>query len=227
MKKVIVISGGTDGLGKELAKALSVDHIVIILSPHKEKLIEVSSSLKCDFAVCDVSDYTSVKHAITEILDTHGHIHTLVNNAGIWIEGELDQNDPLDMKRVLEVNTLGVMYLTKAVLPQMKKQENGRIVNVISQAGLYGKAERSTYTASKWAITGFTKSLQFELARYGITVSGFYPGLMKTKLFEKAGSERDLNHALDLESAVQALRFLIETNDNVMIPELGIKDIDN
>jgi short-subunit dehydrogenase len=227
MKKVILISGGTDGLGRAIAHILSSEHQVIILSPNEEKLKSVSTELGCDYVVCDVRNYDDVQKGVSDVVAKYQRIDVLINNAGIWIEGELDQNETERIHEVLEVNTLGVMYLTKAVIPQMKSQNEGRIINVISQAGLYGKAERSVYTASKWAITGFTKSLQYELPQYGVSVTGFYPGLMETKLFEKAGSERDLTDALSVETAAKAIEFIVNQEPGVVIPELGMKDIKN
>ena len=182
MKKVIIISGGSDGLGKEIAKTLSGEHQVIILSPTRTKLESVAQETGCDFEICDVADFKSVTNAINNIIQKYKTIDCLINNASLWIEGELDLNDPENIKKVIEVNTLGVIYLTKSVIPFMKLKSKGLIININSQGGLYGKKERSVYTTTKWAITGLTKCLQPELAKYGIAVTGIYPGKMKTKI---------------------------------------------
>lgn len=191
--KTILISGGSDGLGKEIAKLLISNYHVVILAPSQEKTQKTADELGCDFVVADVSSSEQVKAAIEKI----GSVDVLINNAGIWIEGPLETNQPEAIKKVLDVNTLGTIYLTHAVIPQMKDRRAGRIINVISQGGLNAKPNRSIYYASKWAITGFTKCLELELAEFGIAVTGVYPGKMKTKMYEKVGISKDFSDAAD------------------------------
>lgn len=227
MKKVVIISGGSGGLGKEIAKRLSSQHTIIILSPHKEKLESVAKQLNCDFEICDISNYKDVVKAVQNIIDKYQRIDCLINNAGVWVEGELDSNDAQQIKEAMDINTLGVMYLTKIVIPHMKKQSAGLIINVISQAGFYGKAERSVYTASKFALTGFTKSIQPELAEYSISVTGIYPGKMNTQMFEKVGIKKSMDDALDPKEVAKVIEFLLTFNKSVVFPEIGIKSIKN
>lgn len=225
MKKVVVISGGSDGLGKEVARKLTSKCIVVILSPDKEKVQTASLELKCDFEVCDVADYKSVKNAIEFIINKHGRIDCLVNNAGLWIEGELDENDPKRMKEVIEVNALGTMYLSKAAIPFMKKEKKGLIINIISQAGIYAKPLRTVYHATKWAMTGFTKSLQIELVKYGIGVTGVYPGKMNTQMFEKVGIHKEMHDAVDPKEVAKIIEFILSFDHQTIFPEIGIKHI--
>lgn len=227
MTKVVIISGGSDGLGKEMAKTLSVKNKVVILSPNKDKLEQTAKEIGCEYEVCNVADYGSVSNAVKNILKKHNRIDCLINNAGLWIEGELDDNEPKRIKKVVEVNTLGVIYLTKAVIPQMKKQSNGLIININSQGGIYGKSERGVYTATKWAITGLSKCLQPELAKYGIAVTGVYPGKMKTKIFEKIGIHKDMTDGLDPKNVARTIEFLLTFDNTVVFPEVGIKNIKN
>ncbi|MDP3244815.1 MAG: SDR family oxidoreductase [bacterium] len=227
MKKVIVISGGTSGLGKAIAESLSNDYRVIILSPNKKKLVKTVEQIKCDFEVCDVADEESIKLAVKNVISKHRRIDCLINNAGIWVEGELTENKVERIKEVTATNALGAILLTKEIVPQMKKQGRGLIIIVNSQAGLYGKADRSVYTASKWALTGFTKSLQFELPKYGIRVTGLYPGKMKTNLFSKVGINKDMADALQPKEVAKVIQFILSLKDNVILPEVGVKHIDN
>ena len=227
MDKVVFISGGSDGLGYAIAKQLSPTNKVIICSPTKEKLEKAAKELDCEYEVCDVSDANAVEQAIGSIIEKHGKIDCLINNAGLWIEGELDANDIDDIKRVMDVNSLGVMLLSKAVIPHMKKEKSGLIINVISQAGLYGKAERSVYVASKFAITGLTKSLAGELSQYGIKVTGLYPGKMKTEMFEKMGIKKDMSNGLEPEEVAKTVEFILSAGGNTVFPEIGIKYVDN
>lgn len=220
--KTILITGGSDGLGKAIAARLAPNNKVIILSPSEEKLKQTADELGCEYKVCDVRDYAQVEKVVQEV----GAIDCLVNNAGLWIEGTLESNDPERIHEVLEVNTLGTINCTKAVIPIMKQQKSGRIINVISQAGLYAKAERSVYTASKWAITGFTKSIQAEVAPLGIGVTGLYPGKLKTNMFSKMGINKSMDGALATDEVAKMVEFILILDNTTLLPEVGIKDLE-
>lgn len=215
--KIIVISGGTDGLGKALAKLLAPTNTVIILSPDDEKLVSVSQAINCSSAKCDVTNPTEIEETANLILKKYGRVDTIINCAGIWTEGPLESNDPEKIAAVFKVNALGTILLTRAFVPHLKQQGSGQIVNIISMAGLNEKPDRSVYYASKWAITGFTKCLRLELEPFGIQVLGCYPGKMKTNMFSKAGFEKDLNTAQDpqvvAQKIVENLSQKLPTND--------------
>ncbi len=224
MKPVVIISGGSDGLGKEIARQLAGDYQVIILSPTEDKLKAAAAEIGADYQPCDVSDWNQVNTAVKNILAKYQKIDVLINNAGIWIEGELDANDPARIKQVLDVNTLGTVFLTRAVVPTMKAQKSGRIINIISQAGLYGKAERSVYYASKWAITGLTKSLDLELVKYNIAVMGIYPAIINTGMYKAAGVAKDTSKGLEPVDIAKSIKFILSFPPNVTFPELGMKN---
>ncbi len=151
------------------------------------------------------------------------NIDCVVNSAGIYLAGRLDQHDPNHIKKLIDVNVVGAMYLVHAILPYFKKRKKGKIINVISQNGLMSKAERSVYTASKWVINGFTKCLHEDLIPYNISVSGFFLGLMKTKLFVKVGVHRDTSKAMSTDDVAEALEFIVNLKDGLHVPEFGIK----
>ena len=227
MKKTIVITGGSEGLGKTLATDLVKDSNVIILAINENKLKEVSNNLNCEYYVCNVKDYHEVEEVINNILDKYEQIDVLINNAGLWIQDELDENDSDRIMDVIEVNLLGVINCTKAVIPSMKINKDGLIINVNSQAGINYKAERTVYNASKWGVTGFSKSLQSELAKYDIRITNLMPGMMITDMFSKVNVEKDMTNGLDTKEVARVVRFLIDTPKDVMIPEIGIKHINN
>ncbi|MFA5931515.1 MAG: SDR family oxidoreductase [archaeon] len=227
-KKIIVISGGSDGLGKEIASILSKNNKVIILSPTLKKLQKVSKKINCNYAVCDVSSFEQCKNTINKIIKKYKRIDYLINNAGLWIEGELESNSPERIQKVIEVNLNGLIYLTKSVIPIMKKQKKGTIININSQGGMYSKkAKRSVYCATKWGVNGLTQSLQPELAIYGIRVMGIYPGRLNTKMFEKMGIKKDLKNSLEPSEIAKLIEFITTLKETTNIPELGIKYITN
>ena len=224
MPKVILISGGSDGLGKAIAKKLAPKNQVVILSHNKEKLEAVAKELNCDFVEAELTDYDSLKSAVTQVIEKHQTIDVLINNAGIWMEGKLEDNEPGKIKELIDVNTTGTIFLTRAVLPGMRAKKFGQIINIISQDGLCVKKDRSVYHASKWALTGFTRCLQEDLADENIKVTGVYPGLLKTNLFEKSGAKRDLTDALDPAEVALFIETVINLSNSTHIPEFSIKN---
>ena len=222
MKKIL-ITGGSDGLGKSIAKELAKDSKVIIASTNEEKLKETSKNLKCDYYVCNVADYGQVEKMIKAL----GKIDVLINNAGLWIQDELELNDYARIQKVVEVNLLGVINCTKAVLPSMKKAQEGQIININSQAGINYKKERVVYNASKWGVTGFSKSLEDEVKKYGIKVTDIMPGKMNTDMFKKMNIEKSMTDALDTKYVANLIRFILSLPKDVNITEVGIKNILN
>ena len=225
--KNIVITGGSDGLGKTLASFLSSDNNIIILATNEERLKEVASLNNCSYKVCDVRDYSIVENTIKEIINECGKIDVLINNAGLWIQEELDSNDVERIQSVVDVNLLGVINCSKAVIPYMKQNKDGLIININSQAGINHKAERVVYNATKWGVTGFSKSLQDEVAKYGIRVPNVMPGMMKTDMFKKLNIEKNMANGVDTKEVARLIKFIIDTPADVMIPEVGIKNINN
>jgi len=227
MSKVIIVSGGSDGLGLRIAQELVADNQVVILAHNPEKLQKAAAEIHSDYIAADVTLYSEVAKAVDQVIERHGRIDCLINCAGIWAQGQITQNSEEEINNLLDVNTKGTIFLCKAVIPLMEKQGGGEIVNIISQDGLTAKQDRSLYHSSKWAITGFTKCLQQDLAQKHIKVTGVYPGLMKTSLFEKKGVTRDLSRALDLEEVAKIIKFVIHLDADTHIPEIGIKHLLN
>lgn len=225
--KTIVITGGSDGLGKTLTETFSKENNVIILATNEEKMNLVANENNCSYKVCDVSNYERVEKAIREIIEEYNKIDVLINNAGLWIQEELDTNDSDRIKSVIEVNLLGTINVAKAVIPFMKENKDGLIININSQAGINHKAERVVYNASKWGVTGFSKSLQDEVAKYGIRVTDVMPGMMKTEMFSRMNIEKNMANGLDTKEVARLIQFIIDTPSDIMIPEVGIKNINN
>jgi NADP-dependent 3-hydroxy acid dehydrogenase YdfG len=224
MPKVILISGGSDGLGKAIAEKLVPNHHVVILAHNLEKLEAAAKELNCSFVEAELTDYNSMQKAVNQVIERHHGLDVLVNCAGIWMEGELDDNDPRKIKELIDVNTTGTILLTKAVLSGMRFRRSGQIINIISQDGLCAKKSRSVYHASKWAITGFTKCLQEDLENEKINITAVYPGLIKTGLFEKSGVKRDLSDALDPKEVASLVEYVINLSPSTQVTEVSIKN---
>ncbi|MGC9610713.1 MAG: SDR family oxidoreductase [Minisyncoccia bacterium] len=227
MKKVVLITGGSEGLGYEIAKILAPKHTVIINAPDEQKLKKVAKAIKCEHEAFDVSDHIEVQKAADNIIQKYGGLDCLINNAGIWTEGKIENQNPHLIKRVLEVNALGPIFVSRAFIPSMKNRGSGTIINVVSQDGLFGKKDHTSYCASKFALTGFTKSLEAEVKEYGIKVIGIYPGLLKTGLFEKIGVKKDMSSALEPAEVAKLIKFIVESDSQTTFPGIEIKFLKN
>ena len=226
MKKVIVITGGNSGLGKATAKILAKKHKVVILGKNIKEVEKTAKELKCDGIICDVTNIEQVQNAFEQIIKKHKKVDCLINCAGVWIKGPIEENSPEEIKNVILVNTFGTILTTNILVPQLKKQKHGRIINVSSQAGLTAKSERSVYNASKWAVTGFTKCMQLELAPHNISVVGFYPGFIHTNIFGKAENKRtDFSTAMKVEQPAEALAYLVNIDDDLVINSFEMQSL--
>lgn len=221
--KVVVITGGTDGFGLSIAKMLSKIYKVIIIGRNEEKLENVKKDLNCDGYICDVCDTALIQKTIEIIIDKYKKIDVLINNAGILFEGMISENTYEQISNTIDVNVKGTEYMVKEVSSYMINSHDGLIINVISQSGLYHRRFRSLYNSSKWAITGFTKCIAADLAKFNIRVTGFYPGKMNTGIFKNSDVIAEEN-SLDPNEAAKIIKFIIETPE-IHIPEIGAKSI--
>ncbi|MFP7299721.1 SDR family NAD(P)-dependent oxidoreductase [Neobacillus niacini] len=183
--KTIIITGAGSGLGKELALILSAKGYHILLAGRTaEKLSAVKSVIEeaggaADFLELNVSDEKSVFSKMTEVCSTY-RVSGLVNNAGVGHFGpfvNISENEIMDM---LNTNVLGTILMTRAVLPILQDQKEGLLMNIISTAGLRGKVNEAVYAASKFAVRGFTESLQKEYENTPVKIKAVYMGGMDT-----------------------------------------------
>ena len=227
MERIIIITGGSDGLGKAIAKRLKENNKVIIISKDEESLVKTSEEINCDYYVCDVTDYKQVNNTVNNIIEKYNKIDILINNAGVWLAGDLTETDYERISNCIDVNTKGPIYMTKAVLTSMYQNKEGLIINVCSQASFDSDDFSTVYNASKWAMRGFNRSIQKDVSKKGVKVTGFYPGFMQTDIFKKAGNDYDTSTGLEVEKVAKAIEFIVNCEDDVIIPEFGIKDIEN
>lgn len=188
----IAITGAGTGLGAALAKQYaSKNHTIYLLGRTEERLLVVKREIEeqggtAEVVLCDVTDPTSTENA----LSTMPALDVLINNAGLGIFGPVQELTPTDITQMLNTNVKGTIYMTQSALPHLKKS-GGRILNIISTAGLRGKVNESVYCASKFAQRGFTESLQKELADTPVSVTAVYMGGMNTPFWD--GSEHVSN----------------------------------
>lgn len=181
--KNIIVTGAARGIGKAAAEIFAKGGAnVAIVDINADALSKVKCELsqygkKITAHICDISDEGEVKNTVGDIIKEFGKIDVLVNNAGIYHSEERFCKQTSDSwKRYFDINVLGTMYFTNAVLKNMQENRYGRIVNLGSVAAVYGIKYMITYSATKGAIHAFTKALAKDVADYGITVNTVAPG---------------------------------------------------
>lgn len=184
--KVIVITGGSKGLGKALAFCFLKDGSrVVVCSKNEEELKSLGNEITGIKA--DVTKENEIRALAEKVIIDFGRIDVWINNAGIWLPHRpIEETDWKRAHDLMEVNLFGTVYGSKIALAQMHKQGFGSIINIISTSGLDGKANETAYCASKFAASGFTKSLAKEVDGKKIKVVGVYPGGMQTNLFDES-----------------------------------------
>jgi len=190
--KFAVITGASSGLGADAAFALAqAGASVAVLARRKEKLEETKAKIteaggRCIAVACDVCNEDSVKAAVSEVLKEFGRIDILINNAGVAVRGGVDTLTEEDWNKSMDTNVKGIFLLSKYVVPGMKEQKHGKIINVASvNAVVANKSDafiRHGYNASKAAVVGLTKGMAASYAQYGITVNAVGPGLFESEM---------------------------------------------
>ncbi|MBN1817219.1 MAG: glucose 1-dehydrogenase [Sedimentisphaerales bacterium] len=186
---VAFITGGSKGLGKEMALALARAGADVAIGSRKEEQITQAAQALIEQTrrtilplVVDVTDRASIKQAVGKTIDRFGKIDILVNNAGINIREPVEQIEDAHWRQIWETNVTGVLSCCRAVIPHMRKARYGRIINIGSALSLVGMEERASYCASKGAVMQLTRTLALEVAQDGITVNCICPGPFATEI---------------------------------------------
>lgn len=189
--KVAIITGAAKGLGRESARLFVEEGAkVVITDLAKDEGQAAAEEIGGLFLQHDISSEEAWQSVVETTLSEFGQIDVLVNNAGIFHLASLRKHTLEDFRRVLDVNVVGVFNGMKAVTTAMIEQQSGSIVNISSAAGLRASIGAIGYGASKFAVTGMTKTAAMELARHGVRVNSVHPGSMETDmLVEVAGGD--------------------------------------
>lgn len=225
MKKVAVVTGASAGIGKETSKILAdKGYTVYGVARRTEKMSEFKS-LGIHVIEMDVSDESSIVEGINRVIREQGRIDVLVNNAGFGLYGAIEDVPMADARYQMEVNLFGLARLVQLVLPHMRQQRFGKIVNVTSIGGKVAGPLGGWYHASKFAVEGLSDSLRLEVKPFGIDVILIEPGGVKT---EWGGIAFDSAKKMSGETAYRELaekagRVFARTADkNMEATEIGV-----
>jgi len=179
MSKVVLITGGSSGIGKSIGEYLiNKGYSVYGTSRNPQNIL----NSKFPLLALDVRNIESIKNAVGEIIQKSGRIDVLINNAGVGITGPLEEIPTSEIKNNFETNFFGPIEVMKAVLPQMRLQKSGLIINITSIAGYMGLPYRSIYSASKGALELITEALRMEVKDFGIHITNVAPGDFATNI---------------------------------------------
>jgi NAD(P)-dependent dehydrogenase (short-subunit alcohol dehydrogenase family) len=179
MSKVVLITGGSSGIGKSIGEFLHQKGFIVYgTSRNPEKVLNSIFPL----VALDVRDVESIHLAVAQIIQSTGRLDVVINNAGVGITGPLEEIPMEEIKNNFDTNFFGPIAVMKAVLPQMRQQKSGLIVNVTSLAGYMGLPYRSVYSASKGALELITEALRMEVKSFGIQITNVAPGDFATNI---------------------------------------------
>ena len=179
MSKVVLITGGSSGIGKSIGAFLHQKGFVVYgTSRNPERVLNSVFPL----VTLDVRDADSIHKAVAKVIAISGRLDVVINNAGVGITGPLEETPMQEIKNNFDTNFFGPIEVMQAVLPQMRAQQSGLIINITSIAGYMGLPYRSVYSASKGALELITEALRMEVKSFGVDITNVAPGDFATNI---------------------------------------------
>lgn len=238
--KVAIVTGASSGIGEATAVALAAAGAQVVLAARRIEPLNLvaerilASGGQAIPVVTDVADEEQVRNMVLKAHAKWGHVDILVNNAGVMLIGLIDGADTEDWRRMVSINVLGLMYVTHAVLPLMKSQNGGHIVNISSVAGRTARAGFGVYNATKWGVCAFSEALRQEVCKENIRVTVIEPGAVATELGEHitdiAAKKRFKSWAesftqLESQDIAAAILYAVTQRPNVNVNEILLRPI--
>jgi len=222
--KVAVVTGASKGIGRATVEALLARGAVV--AGWGRAAPDGLAHERFHFFECDVRDEHAVTTAYANTVRKLGpNVHVLVNNAGLGVAGPVDGFSTDDWKRMFDTNVHGTFYCARAVLPQMKRQQLGHIVNIASTAGTTGIENMAGYCATKFAVRGFSQSLFKEVRNDGIKVTCLYPGSTQTHFFDHIAGTEANDSMMKPEDIASVIIYSLETPPNFHVVDVEMRPL--
>ncbi|KAB8315970.1 SDR family oxidoreductase [Tolypothrix campylonemoides VB511288] len=226
--KVVLVTGGGRGLGEAISHTLSSAGASVVVADIRDDLAhKVSGEIQANGfqalpLVLDITSEEQAQTAIDKIISQYGRLDALINNAGTDITVSIEELAIKDWDRILAVNLRAPFILSKFVLPVMKQQGSGHIINIASTASKRAWANASAYHASKWGLLGFSHALHVEARPYNIKVTALVAGGMQTPFLLDRFPDIDVSKLQDPKNVAATIRFLLSTPEGTVIPEMTV-----
>jgi NADP-dependent 3-hydroxy acid dehydrogenase YdfG len=226
--KVVLVTGGGQGLGAAICRTLAKEKAIVvpidIQTDKLEKIVEEvrSAGGLVDGFVMDITNPTNVENVIQDIIDTHGTIDALINNAGIDFTKSIEEFNYDEWHAVIDVNLCGAFNVSKAVYPYMKKNGSGHIINIASTASKRAWPNASAYHASKWGLLGFSHALHSEARQNNIKVTALVAGGMQTPFLLDRFPDIDPNVLQDPNNVAETVLYVLCQPSGSVIPEVMV-----
>lgn len=227
--KIAIVTGASSGLGRAFSEKLVEKGAVVYgLARSKDKLNAIHKELGDQFypVVVNVTQHADISTWVDATFSENRLPDVLVNNAGVGLFGNVDELPLKEWQAMMDTNVNGVFYMTRQVIPLMKKNENVcHVINIASIAGKIGNPTMTGYNASKFAVRGFSESLFKEVRYDGIKVTCFYPGSVNTHFFDKVEGAEVHPNMMSPNDLAKTLSDVIETPDNFLINEIVMRPL--
>ncbi|MBI2428673.1 MAG: SDR family NAD(P)-dependent oxidoreductase, partial [Ignavibacteriales bacterium] len=221
-----IVTGASKGIGSEIAVTLAKEGVSVVLAARNSEAL-TSLQLKIEkmggiarAIPTDVTSEHSVKNLVLETLTHFGTIDILINNAGVGVYTNVIDMKTADYEAMMNVNLKGVFLSSREVLSTMIKQKRGEIINIASLAGKNSFAGGSVYSATKWGLIGFGRSLMLEVRDHNIRVVTICPGSVNTHFADK---ERDQPEIIQPEDVAETVLFALTMPNRVNVSEIDIR----
>ncbi len=212
MKKVALVTGASNGIGKEIAKLLLKKDYSLVLSGRNEKGFDYTKNTEhVDVVIGDITRKEMRDRLADLVTDKYGRLDLLVNNAGITFIQPLEENTEEQLNSIYEINLKTPILLTQQLYPIMKKQNAGTIAFINSSAGKQGYPNHTMYSTMKFGLNGFSQALRMEAKKHGIRVISVHPGGVNTGLYSHLVEKPDVEQYMSAEKLAQVIVYLCET----------------
>lgn len=227
--KIAIVTGASSGIGITFSKKLIEKGATVYgLARRLNKLKKVQEKLGTNFnpVQLDITQHKDIEDWVNKQFSDEHSPQILINNAGLGIFGNVDELSVKDWQTMVDTNLNGVFYLTRTVVPLMKKLDTHcHIINISSVAGLLGNPQISGYNATKFGLRGFSEALFKELRYDKIKVSTMFPGSIATSFFDNADGVDTHPNMLKADDVADTLIHLLETPDNFLINEIALRPL--